>query len=90
MIKSIMPDGIELETDDRGALTVPPEAIGSPTPHSRFLIQHTVDGWLLKARTSDTVPSTSERIRALEEWLKTLPAGPGLASEAVRRDAIYD
>ena len=87
---NMAPERTELETDDSGALIVPPEGIGSPSPHSRFLIQHAGDGWLLKARESDTLPSPAERLRALEEWLKTLPPGPGLGPEAIRRDAIYD
>jgi hypothetical protein len=89
-ILDTVPDRMELETDDNGALIVPAEAIGSPEPHSRFLIQHAGDGWLLKPKTAETAGSILERLRAFDQWLESLPPGPGLPPDAVRRDAIYE
>ena len=34
--------------------------------------------------------SPEEQIRSLEEWVASLPPGPGLSDYAVSRDSIYD
>jgi hypothetical protein len=83
-------DAIELKTGDRGDLVVPAEVIGSPSPHSRFQIERTVDGWLLRVRQDEPVRSPAERLAAFEQWLRSLPPGPGLPAKAVSRDAIYE
>lgn len=83
-------DPIELTTSDHGDLVVPAELIGSPSPHSRFQIERTVDGGLLKVQQDEPVRSPAERLAAFEQWLRSLPPGPGLPAEAVSRDAIYE
>jgi hypothetical protein len=84
-----------LETNDDGALFLPPELIGGPKPHSKFELE--VLGSTLVLRPADKEQpfwqraTPQERAEAFQRWTNTeRPPAPDLPDESLRRENLYD
>lgn len=83
-----------LETNDSGDLRIPAAVVGAG-PRARFRLEHEGEALRLvpevRVRLWEVLPA-AERVRALREWVSGLPrrGKPPLASEALRRENLYD
>jgi len=84
-----------LETNDDGALHLPPELIGGPRPHAKFELE--VFGGMLLLRPADKDrpfwrrATAQQRAEAFQRWADApRPPAPELTDESLRRENLYD
>jgi hypothetical protein len=69
-----------LKTDEHGALTLPPDVLGEPGPHARFVLE-VIDGDVLLRPAREATPDEG---LSPAEWLK------GLRELSVEIAAVWD
>ena len=83
-----------IETNDEGALYLPPEVLGATRPHSRYRVEVQGDGLILspleEPRPFWETAIPQERVEAFRHWVMSHVEGPNLPDEALRRESIYD
>jgi hypothetical protein len=84
-----------LETNDEGALYLPPELIGGARPHAKFELEILGDALLLRPADKDQPfwrrATGPERAEAFKRWASApRPPAPELPDEALRRENLYD
>jgi hypothetical protein len=86
-----------IQADEKGMLHLPASLLPGASPMASYRVELDA-GKLLISKEPNPVNaplplwkrSPEEQIQALEEWIASLPPGPGLSDYAVSRDSIYD
>ena len=84
-----------LETNDDGALHLPPELIGRVRPHAKFELDILGDILVLRPADQDRPfwqrATSQQRAEAFQHWVDSpRPPAPDLADESLRRENFYD
>lgn len=84
-----------LQTNDDGALHLPPELIGGARPHAMFELEALGGSWLLRpmdqGRAFWRQATAQQRAEAFRRWASApRPAAPELTDESLRRENLYD
>ena len=84
-----------LETNDDGALYLPPELIGGASPHTKFELEVSGDILLLRPADRDRPfwrrATPQQRAEAFRRWAEApRPPAPDLTDESLRRENLYD
>lgn len=84
-----------LETNDDGALYLPPELIGGVRPHAKFELEVVGDLLLLRPLGKEEPfwrrATPQQRAEAFRRWADSpSPPAPDLPDEALRRENLYD
>ena len=82
-----------LETNANGELEIPAGVLGAG-PHVRFRVEK--EGPILRlvpeGHVPEVTPSAAIRAKSFHDWVLRLPKrnGPGIPTEALRRENFYD
>ncbi len=84
-----------LETNDEGALYVPPDLIGGVRPHARFELEVLDNVLILRPADKDRpfwqTATSQQRAEAFRRWVDSpRPPAPDLTDESLRRENLYD
>jgi hypothetical protein len=84
-----------LETNDDGALYLPPELIGAVGPHTRFELEIAGDTLMLRPANRERPfwrqATPQQRAEGFRLWAAaSRPSTPDLSDESLRRENLYD
>lgn len=83
---------VTIQADEQGALALP---AGMAHPGARFSVEPHGSVVILRREAEDgerwwETTTPAQRVAWLNEWIRSLPGGPGLSPQATRRDSMYE
>jgi hypothetical protein len=83
-----------VEINEKGELKLPEELLGRVKPHTRFEVELQGETLVLSPATAKKrfweTATTEEWLEAFGRWVDSLPPGPDIPLEALRRENLYD